>query len=33
MNSQLDINFWNVFNIFLNIIIVTNIIIQLLKYM
>jgi len=30
MNSQLDIDFWSVLNIFLNIVIVTNIIIQFL---
>ena len=33
MNSQLEIDFWTVANIFLNITIVTNIIIQMLQYL
>lgn len=33
MNSQLDIDFWTVLNIFLNVVIVTNIIIQFLQYL
>lgn len=33
MNSQLDVDFWVVLNIFLNILIVTNIIIQILQYL